>query len=374
MHLTPGTAKRGQALATTRKWQNLSGNERALWGECKSSGTKYYQTYIDLKGPAFKCNCPSFKFPCKHAMGLLLIYVNNSSAFRITHDYPPPMVEWLQKRGKKEVVNAPEVSEADLQKKRALKEKNKAKRLAEMQAGADDLEIWLFDLIRNGLASSQGQSLNYWNDIAVRMVDSKLGGIAKKIRSLPLLQGANTEWPAKLLAHLSEIYLIVKGIKRLEDLPKPLQETLLSIAGLNLKKDDLLNLPKIKDQWQVLGQLEGVEERLNFRRTWLMGTKTKKIALILDYSFGDAGFEQQYMVGSTFGGSLIYYPSSFPLRAFTIQQDAEITMVENFNGYDSFEEFSVAYANALFANPWLLDFPVCFEKCYSRDRRKMNSF
>nr|WP_279163542.1 SWIM zinc finger family protein [Rhodococcus erythropolis] len=27
---------------------------------------------VDLRGPAYKCSCPSRKFPCKHALGLLV--------------------------------------------------------------------------------------------------------------------------------------------------------------------------------------------------------------------------------------------------------------------------------------------------------------
>ena len=76
-----GIAQRAQELATARMWRNLQGNERAIWGECKSSGATYYLTAIDLKGPAFKCNCPSRKFPCKHAVGLMLMITNNSDNF-----------------------------------------------------------------------------------------------------------------------------------------------------------------------------------------------------------------------------------------------------------------------------------------------------
>ena len=32
-----------------------------------------YRTVADLAGPASKCTCPSRKFPCKHALGLMLV-------------------------------------------------------------------------------------------------------------------------------------------------------------------------------------------------------------------------------------------------------------------------------------------------------------
>ena len=44
----------------------------ALWGECRGSAAAPYLTVIDLSGPAYRCSCPSRKFPCKHALALLL--------------------------------------------------------------------------------------------------------------------------------------------------------------------------------------------------------------------------------------------------------------------------------------------------------------
>ena len=70
--LAPDTSsiKAASKLKTTTKWQELAFNERIIWGLCKGSGKNPYQTQIDLQGPAFKCSCPSRKFPCKHALAL----------------------------------------------------------------------------------------------------------------------------------------------------------------------------------------------------------------------------------------------------------------------------------------------------------------
>ena len=89
-----GIAQRGQELATIRNWRNLQGNENAVWGECKSSGASYYLVAIDVKGPRFKCNCPSKK-PCKHAIGLMLLVANNSDVIQVTSEYPEWVDEWL---------------------------------------------------------------------------------------------------------------------------------------------------------------------------------------------------------------------------------------------------------------------------------------
>lgn len=91
-----GLTKRGKSLAVGSKWPALSRPARAIWGECQGSGKTPYRTAIDLSEPAFRCSCPSRKFPCKHALGLFLL-LSEGANFSQT---PPPdwVAEWLEKR------------------------------------------------------------------------------------------------------------------------------------------------------------------------------------------------------------------------------------------------------------------------------------
>src|SRR4029453_19602287 len=91
------SAKAGQGLASPRKWVALGWSERAAWGECQGSAREPYRTQIDLDEPAFRCSCPSRKFPCKHGLGLFLLLASEPSAF--DQGAPPPWVaEWLNRR------------------------------------------------------------------------------------------------------------------------------------------------------------------------------------------------------------------------------------------------------------------------------------
>src|SRR6187399_468059 len=65
----------GRKLATPGPWSELGSNETLVWGRCQGSGKTPYQVSIDLTGPAYRCSCPSRKFPCKHAIALLLLWV-----------------------------------------------------------------------------------------------------------------------------------------------------------------------------------------------------------------------------------------------------------------------------------------------------------
>lgn len=53
----------------------------ALWGTCRGSqGT--YDVWVELPGLQSQCTCPSRKYPCKHALGLLLAGSEGSLAAR----------------------------------------------------------------------------------------------------------------------------------------------------------------------------------------------------------------------------------------------------------------------------------------------------
>ena len=85
----------GKKLAAPRSWDALGRSDAAVWGECK--GSALYQVRVALDDLAAKCSCPSRKFPCKHALGLLFLAAESPDA--IPAAAPPDWVsEWLGKR------------------------------------------------------------------------------------------------------------------------------------------------------------------------------------------------------------------------------------------------------------------------------------
>ena len=102
IQLAPDAAsvKAGKGLAVPGKWVLLACSERAVWGHCQGSGKNPYQTAIDLNDIAFKCSCPSRKFPCKHGLGLLLLFAAKPELFEQAEE-PDWVATWLSKRGVK---------------------------------------------------------------------------------------------------------------------------------------------------------------------------------------------------------------------------------------------------------------------------------
>src|SRR5260221_8506796 len=145
----PSSAKAGQGLSNPGKWLKLGRSERAVWGEIQGSAKDPYRAQADLSGPAFHCNCPSRKFPCKHGLGLMLAFAGQPA--RVPEGALPPwVVEWLAKRdasadrkaakveGAETVPEDPEAAakrEADRAKRAAKREDRVRDGIGELQVG-----------------------------------------------------------------------------------------------------------------------------------------------------------------------------------------------------------------------------------------------
>nr|HMQ23544.1 SWIM zinc finger family protein [Planctomycetota bacterium] len=89
--------KAGRELATARRWSETGADDDVLWGLCQGSGETPYQVRIERNEPAFACSCPSRKFPCKHALGLLLLAATEANAIGAA-ERPAWVNEWLEAR------------------------------------------------------------------------------------------------------------------------------------------------------------------------------------------------------------------------------------------------------------------------------------
>src|SRR5437870_5466593 len=94
--------KGARSLATPRPWRATGfsdGDPPTLWGLCQGSGANPYQACVDLAEPAYRCSCPSRKFPCKHAIGLLLLW----SGGGVAPAEPPAWVaQWQAARAERQ--------------------------------------------------------------------------------------------------------------------------------------------------------------------------------------------------------------------------------------------------------------------------------
>jgi uncharacterized Zn finger protein len=364
------TERRGRSLANSAKWNSIATNYEAIWGECKGSGSQPYIVQINLSGPKYKCSCPVRKPPCKHVLGLFFLFAKSSAVFK--YQAPAEAVKyWLSQQSPNVISSTSKTivpvlkTEESIEQAKVAKEKRWAQRVQLMTSGMDELELWLTDLIRQGIANTDIQKASFWNQVAAKMVDAKLPRISTYLKETHQLIQQNPNWSEIVVARLGELYLWAESFKKRNLLSAEMQEELYQSLGKIVKKADILEQhPSTKDLWFILGKKEGVDiEGRSFRKIWLQGQKTKQHALILDYAFGSMGYEQQYIVGDLLDGALVYYSKAYPQRAiFESFDSAKIYEKIEASTHSDLNSVLTNYGKALVQNPWLFSFPVGLSK------------
>jgi len=368
------SVKAGRGLASPKKWAALNRSERTVWGECQGSGKQPYRTGIDLLGanpPALKCDCPSRKFPCKHGLGLFLLFAQQPALFASSEEAPQWVAEWLQKRDaaaeKKatKTANEPGVAMpasdpakiAEREEARVARSANREQRVRE---GLEELRRWLQDIVRQGLPSIRQEPRRFL-EMAARMVDAQAPGVARLLRECSTLAASGEEWAERLLHQLAILHLLIESYSRLDSLPEPLQADIRGAIGWTMQLNEL-NGPGVSDRWLVRGQRMTEEDRLRVQRTWLEGHATKQSALILHFAAGNQPLDRTLVPGTSFDGELVFFPSNTPLRA-VVRTRGETFPATACQTLSTFEEALNAYAEALAQNPFLERFPMVLKAC-----------
>jgi hypothetical protein len=351
------SASAGKKLASPRTWKSLGLNDVALWGECQ--GSALYQVKVDLANFSVSCTCPSRKFPCKHGLGLLLMATANAVT-QENGDPPQWVADWLAKRAA-----TAQKSEARATHKTdpaapptADQQKRAAKKLSRTSQGLDELDLWMNDLVRNGLAEVERQSFRFWDERARRLVDAQAPGLASYIRGMNELPGARPDWPERLLARLGRAALLTQAFRQLDDLDPDLQEELRQIIGWNLNQDAVIARGElVADDWLVIGQwVEADEHRQHVRhqRSWLLGLSSGRPALILQTSAMGAPFEEIIIPTTRFHGDLRFWPGAVPVRARieSRQPNEKSSITERLPGSPTITAFLRDMAELLARQPW----------------------
>ncbi|MEU4089472.1 SWIM zinc finger family protein [Streptomyces aureus] len=363
--LAPDAASRkaGSKLGAAGPWSEAGSTEEGtVWGLCRGSGSKPYQTVVDIAdsaGPAYKCSCPSRKFPCKHALGLLLLWAGADGAVP-SGQAPDWAAQWLEGRrrraeGRNSTGGGSGASSAGDPEAARRRAERRAERIT---AGASELEQRLTDLLRGGLASAERSGYGMWEETAARMVDAQAPGLAARVRELGAIPASGPGWPVRLLEECALLHLLDQGWLRRERLPDGLAATVRSRVGLPGSADG----PPLRDRWLVLAQYDTADARLTTRRIWLYGAESGRTALLLSYGAAGRAPELALPVGLAFEAELSAYPGSGQLRAalgerFTAPAPAVIRPAGL-----STAEAAARYGEALNSDPWLDSCPVTLER------------
>ncbi len=326
---TPATLSVARPLTTVAKWGGLGADDRAVWGSCRGSGAEPYDTMVDHVGVASRCTCPSRRHPCKHVLALLMLWVRGDVADTVA---PPQVASWVETRdaaGARPAADAPssssatdatpssepkpadtaatplpdvpEVPEPD-------RDRSRDERVERMFAGLTELDRWLDDRMRTGLADPALAKYSTWDELAARLVDAQAGSLANRIRRLAGLVGASTDWHSDVLAELGLLHLLSQAGRRLGSLPGPLADAVATTVGWQVRHADVLGGVPDTDTWAVAARSDTREDRIEVRRHWLRGVATGRWALVLSFAAYRQSLDTSLTVGTAIEADLHRYP------------------------------------------------------------------
>jgi hypothetical protein len=329
----------------------------AVWGACKGSGARPYRACVDLSGPAYRCTCPSRKFPCKHALALLLLWsAGGVPAAPVTADWVLEWIDERRERGARTTRRAArprgaEPADPQAQRRRA---EQRERRVA---AGVEELDRWLQDQVRGGLAEAHLAGYGHWETAAARLVDAQAPAPAAVLRRLAAVPRSGEGWPGRLLEEYALLRLLVVAAGRLPELPVPLRQVVRSRLGFTVDREEVLAGPTVRDRWHVVGQRDSEEDRLAVRRVWLQGRG--RAALVLSFAGPGQPLDASLVVGTAVDAELAFYPGTLALRALVARRHGGAAAAVPRGG--TVAALLGAYAGALACDPWLEAWPAVLE-------------
>jgi hypothetical protein len=380
---SPRSVAAAEPLTEPGRWSALGADERALWGRCRGSGAEPYDTAVDHVEVAWRCTCPSRRHPCKHALALLLLWVRGG----VSESARPESVEsWIERRDRRadragsaapgsgsasgsDEENRPVPGDAPAAgdeptgggddgapPDRDDLDRSRDARVARMMEGLTELDRWLEDRLRTGLADPALARYATWDQLAARLVDARAGSLANRIRRLAGLVGASPDWHAEVLAELGLLHLVAQAGRRLPSLPGPLADAVATTSGWQVRQADVLGGVPDTDEWFVAGRSDTREDRIEVRRLWLWGTQSGNWAMLLSFAAYQQSLDDSFAVGTIVHADLFRYPGG-SLRALAGRRYAAplpfasshaVTIVE------ACDEIGRAVA----AEPWLERYPA----------------
>lgn len=349
---TPAALSAARPLTTITRWVGLGADDRAVWGSCQGSGAEPYDAMVDHVGVGFRCTCPSRRHPCKHVLALLLLWSRGDVVDATAA--PSRVTEWLGSRTREvaahpaSTTTTPDTPSEDASSSEhptgsapsdepsdditdgvpdqgldpGDRDRARDERVERMHAGLTELDRWLDDRIRTGLADPALAKYATWDELAARLVDARAGSLANRIRRLAGLVGASPDWHGEVLAELGLLHLLSQAGRRLGTLPGPLADAVATAVGWQVRQADVLGGVPDTDHWVVAGRSDTREDRIEVRRHWLRGERSGRWALVLSFAAYRQSLDTSLAVGSVVHADLHRYPGP-ALRSLVGERHAD---------------------------------------------------
>jgi len=370
------------ALLKPAKWPVRARSGHLIWGECQGSGANPYRVAADTDEHGAKCTCPSRKFPCKHAIALMWLFVEDGATFQDA-DIPAWVNDWMGRR-RKGAAPAASAASGDAKslstardatadappdpkayvRKRAASEKRAQDTRRSVRTATEDLDGWISDQLRTGLSGFLTEVGERCRRIAARLVDAKAGALASRVDEMPsrLLALPNEQRIEAAVAELGKLALLTCAWRAAPDDPDLRRE----VIGSETREEVLADAgaPRCGSLWEVLGERTLTRrDGLVSQATWLMNLRAgpQRFAMLLDFFPASAGRRSgAFVPGERFTAELAFYPAHLPLRAVIVRRDQSIDAPDGWSVSwpDAAADPLAEVAEQALAAPWLTEMPV----------------
>ncbi len=349
-------------MATPEKWQLLAhgsfNTNQFVWGVTLTFKKKPLYTLISLNDETAVCSCKSHKFPCRHSLGLLLLFHENPAVF--TDAKPNKWITEQQKRHQYSQKRRQQQSATNMSATKPLLANNHDHHLQRVMGGVAELELWLRDMVRHGLATLPDRPNRYWVEIADRMVDAEAPLIAKKLRQMSRIPLKNADWPQQYLQQIGQLFLLTQGFKQWKTLPIETQSDLKMAVGW--LPNPLTHAGEmVEDKWLIMGRTRQPINKQQWQHTWLWGINCNRLAMITQTILPNKPNGRFHPTGSTLNGTLHFSPSHTPLLADGVNLVIDNLSTHHTVGFSSIERAMQTFTQAQTANPWLSEFPIALK-------------
>jgi SWIM zinc finger len=397
--LAPDQASLGAALKLMKpaNWPMLAraADASLLWGECQGSGAVPYRVVVSPGDVAYKCTCPSRKFPCKHVLAVMWMHCDRPERFE--PGAPPDWVQdWLSRRRPKAagpgaqadkvdgggsrpgasmaaaLQEATEAKPADpkaVARAEAQRQRLKEDREASVLAGLDELDRWIADQLNLGLAGFAQGAAQSARTLSTRLVDAKAPGLATR---LEMLSADVFRVPEQMrgdlvMERLAALTLIAAAYRNQDRLPPALNADVRRSTGWSVKREELLadaEAPRVAADWIVAATMSEVQpDKLRRIETWLLDAAPPadrpNVALLIDFvpvSVGPAA--SPFTPGETLKGEVVFYASPAPLRGQLATREPASPDIAWPALPQGLHAALSAYETALARQPWLERWPL----------------
>jgi hypothetical protein len=346
--------KAGRDIGTPRKWEMTGGDSEFLWGLAIGSGKSPYQSIVSLSDLTTKCSCPSRKFPCKHALGLMFLAI---SAPPTPSERPLWVAEWVAARAaraEKSQAATKETSTKLVDEKAAAKRRQQ--REERVMEGVALLRQSIIDLTTDGLAGGNARNPDYWKELAKRMIDCQAPGLAGIVGSIGDTVLYDAEVDTELPYELGRLHLLLHSLENADRYPDSTQADMRNMIGGRSNTSEQAG-EVLEDDWFIAARKVDERENLITSTTWLYGKNSQRWARILRFSPAHLPLSEPWIVGSAVRVSLQWEQGSYPLRATPVTESPSFSSSILPHHEAGLDDMLERFARAIAANPFLLRLP-----------------